>query len=73
MPVALVVAHEQVLAVQGTRPVGMRAVNLLPVLQSLFYGEKGRVGIDFIAYAVSLEEVQHFLNSRVVRCHFLWI
>jgi len=64
--VALVVAHEKVLAMAWASPVGVGCVNLVPILERLLDREEGRVGVDFVLYAMVLEEIEDLLN-------FLWI
>ena len=59
MPVALVVAEEQILA--------MGRINLLPVFEREFYGRKGRMVMCLEIYSVSAEESFHFFC--LFACH----
>lgn len=63
VPVSLVIAEKQVLAV--------RAIQIFPVSQSLFYGKQWRMCMKFIRDAVPFKEIEHFLSqfqTLSVRC-----
>jgi len=62
MTVSLMVAEEKVLA--------MNRVDILPILESQFYGRKRRMGMEMILQSVFFQEAQDFIDSTV-SCHRL--
>ena len=62
MSVALVVAEEEVLA--------MDRIYILPIFKSQFYSRERRMGMELIIKSVLLKKGKHFIYARV-SCHLL--